>query len=195
MRWKCSALFFFFNLPQERFIGQRWSLWPSFVLLGSLWTPSQAAEGEEASQAPILSGTSFSASSSRSTPAVGSLTGPNFSLRSALAGLGSNCSQTGAWGCGSRGYQAPQGATSTRELLRGAGRASGCCSLSSSAIWGGCGQDPGRGKRQGGSGDGGLPGPSREGQAGPSRGLHTSRGAGGPRAWGQGGCLFLVRVL
>lgn len=77
MRWKCSALFFF-NLPQERFIGQRWSLWPSFVLPGSLWTPSQAAEGEEASQTPILSGTSFSVSSSHSTPAVGSLTGPTF---------------------------------------------------------------------------------------------------------------------
>lgn len=119
----------------------------------------------------------------------------HFSLRSALAGLGSDCSQTGAWGCRNRGHRAPRGATSTRKELRGAGGTSGCCSPSNSAVWGGCGQDPGWGKRQGGSGAGGLPGPSREGQAGPSRGLRASRGAGGPRAWGQGGCLFLVRVL
>lgn len=33
------------------------------------------------------------------------------------------------------------------------------------------------------------------GELGAGRGLCASQGAGGPRAWGQGSCLFLVRVL
>lgn len=53
----------FFNLLQERFIRQRWSLWPSFVPLGSLWTPLEATEGKEESQALVFSGISYSPSS------------------------------------------------------------------------------------------------------------------------------------
>lgn len=98
----------FFNLLRERFIRQRWSLWPSFVLLGSLWTPLQATEGKEESQALIFAGISYSLSYSCDNPA--SKWGfriPHCSLSSAFAGLVRDCCGTGLGACshpgGSRG--------------------------------------------------------------------------------------------
>lgn len=117
----------FFNLLQERFIRQRWSLWPSFVLLGSLWTPLQATEGKEESQALIFSGISYSPSSQPRYPSgvLGDHAGSALQPEQTFCRAGQRLLQNRTPGVlppsreGPGEGRAPRGATSTRKEQSG----------------------------------------------------------------------------
>lgn len=164
---------------------------------------------EEDSQALIFSGIPYSASYSHDTPAN------QWSFRvlhplcvAAWAELLWGWSETAAeqdlgWLPPSReqgvaGHlEVPHPGQRAASQERSPQDASASCGLNGSASSTGSSRGPwqgwiwaGRGQGAGGAGM-----PSREGWVGPRQELCSTQGAGGPRAWGQGGCLFLVRVL
>lgn len=195
----------FYNLLRERFIRQRWSLWPAFVLLGSLnaFTSCRRSPKHWYFQVSLtLPVTALIAQ--QTSGVVGSLTALRCSLSRAFAGLVGDSCRTGLRAAptqpGAGGSRAPRGAASRAGSGQSREESSGYhCRLWPERLCQLQGQLSGTLVRMDwgwqSPGAGGASMPSQEGWAGPRRELCATQGAGGPRAWGQGGCLFLVRVL
>lgn len=195
----------FYNLLRERFIRQRWSLWPGFVLLGSLnaFTSYRRSPKHWYFQVSLtLPVTALIAQ--QTSGVVGSLTSSALQPEQSFCRAGRRQLQNGTQG-GSHSARSGGRPGTSRCRIPGRQQAvtrgvSGYrCRLWPERLCQLQGQLSGtlvrmdRGWQSPGAGGASMP--SQEGWVGPRRELCSTQGAGGPRAWGQGGCLFLVRVL